>query len=179
MGRLAYILMCVEAYLVTIYKERNWKPLAKAFWLFPSMCISEWLFFYGQVIPDTVLHDGGYDQLIPFYLTPDEYQILVQQYYGITDGNPDDPNDELCTILNIPFDLIYEYDCVTSDGNPEHKKWAFDASVGLTNKIENILSNHHIALPDIHKLDFLAMKDNDIWGPHFDGEPLSIILNKE
>ena len=179
MGRFAYMLMCVEAYLVNMYPERDWQVLAKAFWQFSCWTVSDWYYFYRELKPDVILHGGDYTRDVQDVFTLDEYNTLIEQYKSITEGDLDDPNDELCMILNIPFELIDEYDCAIPRSFSEQKQWAFTASIGLTNKIEKILTDHHITLPDIHRLDFLTIEDGDIWGPHFDGEALSIILNKQ
>ena len=31
-GRMAYVIMCVERFLVAVYPERDWKPLARTMW---------------------------------------------------------------------------------------------------------------------------------------------------
>ena len=178
MGRLGYVLMCLEKYLTNIYPDRDWTLLAKALWKFSRWTVSDWMFLYGDLTPDTVLHGGEFNADVGSVFTPEEYQELRQQYCGITQGNLENPNDELCMALNIPFDLIYHYDAAISHGNSNHERAASEFSIQLTHKIENVLSKHDIELPDIHKLDFLMIKDDDIWGDQFDGEPLSIILNK-
>ena len=197
MGRLAYLLMCIEAYLVNVYPDRDWRVLAKAFWFFPKWMASDWIFFFYALTPDFVLHPEKQDD--PFCnsdpLTPEEVQCLKQQYIGITEGNRDDPNDVLCTLLNIPPDLMNYYDAVMSDGNFP-AEWIAKESIEDLKKIAKILFDNHIELPDIHKLDFLKIPDDmanwlmelpysntfdcfDVFGPHFDGPPLSIILHRD
>ena len=204
-GRMAYVLMCVEAYLVHVYPDRDWRLLAKAFCFFSTTCFETWMLLYEQLTPDVALHDGEYNQIVQLLFTQDEYQYIIEQYRGITDGNLDDPNDELCMVLNIPFDLIYEYSADAPYMSLKTMMYAEKASVDAIEKIVDVLHKHHIELPDIHKLDSLVIKDKalvqvlsentsesadidkqkclsrsnieDIWGEHFDGEPLSIILN--
>ena len=207
MGRLAYILMCIEAYLVHVYPDRDWRLLARAMWLSGPLDVSDWMYVYGYLTPECVLHDGEYTQDVQEYFTREEFDQIVQLYQGISRGNRSDPDDELCKVLSIPDDLSYRYDCILSDGDPEHLRWAFRDSVDKVHEIEKILAGHHIALPDIHRLDFLAIKNeelarhfseeptepsqfrritclsfmdmHDIWGPAFDGESLSILLHRE
>ena len=69
MGRLAYILMCIEKFLVNVYPKRDWQLLSKAFWAFSRLCISNWMYFYGELTPDIVLHDGKYNRDIQQFFT--------------------------------------------------------------------------------------------------------------
>ena len=175
-GRLAYIVMCIEAYLVNVYPERDWRFLAKALWLFPSMPLYGWMLFYGKLLPDTHHTDKDKED-IQAYLTPDEYQSLLQQYNVITD---DRAWNEFNTVLRIPNDLIWDAEDIASEIPAINEaSWMLRESVDQINKLGNILSAHHIEIPDIHMLDFLSIKDDDVWGPRFDGERLSIILNKD
>ena len=205
MARMAYIVMCVETYLVHVHPDRDWRPLARAFWHFPLWSICDWLFFYAELTPDVALHHPNYDDLhegIQCDISRQDYECLIRQYHGITEGNADDPHDELCAVLNIPFDLMNEYDAYLSDGNVVHNtRWPLESSLGYLKAIEKILSRHSIEMPDMHALDFLAITDEKmlaeiekiesdamdidygaiparaLWGPHYEGEPLSIILN--
>ena len=63
MARFAYILMCVETYLLHVYPDRDWSLLAKVFWRFPKWMISDWMFLYCELTPDVVLHNENYDEL--------------------------------------------------------------------------------------------------------------------
>ena len=203
MGRLAYILMCIEAYLVKVHPERDWRVFAKAFWLFPSMDISDWLFLYKELMPDTAFYKGKYSLDVQEYFSLDDYNNLKNQYHSIDKIKL----KKIDALLDIPFNVMSEYDCMVSDGDPEHFKNIFDTSNRNIELVQRILSEHHIELPDVHKLDFLAIKnealvqhftggnensenykkitclsvkdENDLWGGQFDGEALSIILNKQ
>ena len=137
------------------------------------------MFCYEQLMPDIALHSGHFSWGVQEFITKDEYQLLVDQYNKIADGCIDDCKEELFLILKFPIRLMNRYDAAMTCDNSEHREWAMETSVNTISKIETILSSHHIELPDIHKLDFLMIEDGDIWGPHFDGEPLSIILNKQ
>ena len=176
MGRMAYIVMCIEAYLVNVWPDHDWRFLARGLWLFPSMPLYGWMLFYGMLLPGTHRIDKDIKDIQAYY-TLDEYQSLLQQYNGITDGRA---GDEFNTVLRIPYELIWDAEDVASELPAINEtSWMLRESVNQINKLGSILSAHHIEIPDIHKIDFLSVKDDNAWGPRFDGKPLSIILNKD
>ena len=189
MGRLAYFVMCIETYLVHVHPDRDWRLLAKGIWLYSSMPLAWWLLLYEELKPDTVLHldeeslNKHYRWRVQKYFTWDEYQSIVRQYSGITDGHPDDPDDVLSAILRVPFDLVSiladDYDDPLPSFIEIRVRRMLDESLHQISKLLQILFSNHIEFPDVHQLDFLTIKDDKVWGERFDGPSLSILLPKE
>ena len=81
--------------------------------------------------------------------------------------------------MEMPSNLMNLYYSATTTSDPWFTDRASDVSLEIIKELEGILTDHHVELPDINKLEFLTIEDDDIWGPHFDGGWLSIILKKE
>ena len=113
MGWLAYAVMCVEKCLVYMHPDHDWCLLAKTFWVFPRRSIADWMWLYGDLIPDGELHESKCTDDIKWFFTQDEFQTLVQQYRGITNGDRNDPNDCVTALLRIPYKIMYE---INDDG---------------------------------------------------------------
>lgn len=170
MGRMAYVVMCVEKYLTEKYSERDWEPISKIMWKATSVDWATWSSIYSAYIPDVLLEYDEYSE-DEFGKIFDEttYHRLLDLYEGITDGSEDDPEDELNYLLNKPFEMAMVYEG-TKIGNGE------DAYT-IIKETERILKTNNIQLPDEEKVAFSKSSERDGWGNYFNGEFLSIILN--
>ena len=171
-GRMAYVIMCVEAYLVNKYHEKDWTIISKLMWKATSMNWADWSDLYSTIIPDVFLQYEQYSAAdMGKALSNQEFNTVKELYDGITDGCEDDPGDELNIILNKPFDMAMVYEgTVIGDGKE---------SVKIIRKTEQILKNNGIALPDYSKVLFSSIEERNGWGNDFYGEYLSIVLSKE
>ncbi len=52
-GRMCYIFMCIERYLLALYPDRDWTPVAKRMWQWTSYCCwtDDGLDIYEKTIP--------------------------------------------------------------------------------------------------------------------------------
>ena len=50
-GRMAYSIMCVEKYLISIYPERDWNALARKMWDVTNMPWDDWSERFIEIIP--------------------------------------------------------------------------------------------------------------------------------
>lgn len=168
-GRMAYIIMCVEAYLKAIYPQKDWTLLANAMWKATSTNWGDWTDLYCGFIPDVLFQYDTYDEdELGSSINEDEYNSLRGLYSGITEGREEDPTDELNYILNMPFEMAMVYEGTTVGDGKE--------SFGIIDEIEKILTNHNIPLPDYSKVAFSSISELNGWGNDFDGAFLSIIL---
>lgn len=54
MGRMAYVIMCVEKYLLNKYPNRNWKLFSEILWKSTSTDWAFWTDMYSAYIPDVL-----------------------------------------------------------------------------------------------------------------------------
>ena len=171
-GRMAYVIMCVEAFLVDKYPEKDWTLISKMMWQATSSNWGDWSDMFSCIIPDVIFQ---YEEYSPEdyegILSEEEFQNVKNLFSGITEGIENDPGDEVNYMLNKPFEMAMVYEgTVIGDGKE---------SLMIIEKTENVLKKNGIALPDYKKVLFSSADEHNGWGNDFDGEYLSIILNKE
>lgn len=169
-GRMAYVIMCVERFLINKYPERDWTIVSKKMWKATSTNWADWAEMFSSVIPNVLLQYSEYNSdNFSGSLSKDDFIKLKELYFGITKGIEDDPDDELNYMLNKPFDMAMIYEgTVIGDGKE---------SFSIIKKTEEILSRNGIELPDYTKVLFSSSNELNGWGNDFDGEFLSVILN--
>ena len=170
-GRMAYTIMCVEAFLVNQYPERDWRLIAQKMWEATTTNWGDWPIMYLCYLPDVILEDDDYDSdYFGPYITLQEYQQLKDFYSNITEGREDDPADPVAYMLNKPFEMAMIYEGTgIGDGHE---------SFEIIDEAEQILLEHSIPLPDHNLVKFSPASEFNGWGYNFDGTHLSIILNK-
>ena len=166
---MAYVIMCVEAFLKNNYPDRDWKLVSSAMWKATNNNWGDWTDLYCGFIPEVLFQYDNYDEddLGSSY-TEDEFNALKDLYSGITEGREDDPSDELNYVLNKPLEMAMVYEGTGIGDGSE--------SIEIINRIEEVLRKHQIALPDQNKISFSSIEELNGWGNDFDGEYLSIIL---
>ncbi|MDO5295544.1 MAG: hypothetical protein Q4F00_02730 [bacterium] len=168
-GRMAYTIMCVEAFLVNQYPDRDWHLIAEKMWAATTTNWGDWPDMYCCYLPEIILPEQDYDRkYFGPYMTQQEFEQLKAFYSGITEGREDDPTDEVNYMLNKPFEMamVYEGTCI-GDGHE---------SFEIIDEAEKVLKDHHIALPDHNLVKFSPSSEFNGWGNDFDGTHLSIIL---
>ena len=75
-GRMAYVIMCVEAYLVNKYPDRDWSIISRKMWQATSMNWADWPDMFSSVIPDVLLQ-------YPEYSSEDFGQTLSKHEYSV------------------------------------------------------------------------------------------------
>ena len=167
-GRMAYTIMCVEAFLVNQYPDRDWRLIAEKMWAATTNW-SDWPDMYCCYLPDVILDYDDYDiKDFGAYMTPQEFQQLRDFYSGITEGREDDPTDTVDYMLSKPFEMAMVYEGTgIGDGHE---------SFEIIDEAEKVLTDHHIALPDHNLVKFSPSSEFNGWGYKFDGTHLSIIL---
>ncbi|KAG4087901.1 hypothetical protein H8356DRAFT_1727174 [Neocallimastix lanati (nom. inval.)] len=168
-GRMAYVIMCVEKYLTNVHPQKDWKSLSRVLWRATNTNWGDWTDQYSGFIPEILLKYDSYDENeLGLSFTKEDYYYLRDLYSGITEGNEDDPSDELNFILNKPFEMAMVYEGTVIGNGMESFK--------IIDEIENVLKVHSIPLPDYRKVEFSKSSELNGWGKDFDGSFLSIII---
>jgi len=181
-GRLCYIFMCIECYLITLYPDRDWTPVAKRMWQWTSHWWNESWDIYSEAVPEFILQFDSYEETnersYDGNLKKEDYEEITALFKGITNG---DGKDELCKVLMIPSDFGSTCEGMSASGAEPYV-------AELIDDIENILQKHNILLPDKKILQSFTYergkpadrnKKAPVWGDFENTEYLSVILNKE
>ncbi len=188
-GRLIYIFMCIERYLVSLYPDRDWTPAATRMWN-RTKEPGRWSEgipgdLYREIVPERIMrfyrYGYGYEKLNPMVfdnkLSLECYTLLRGLYEGISEG---DPEEEINQIVGLPEKLIYQVNL---------RDYSFDLSDRMTIesiiKAEDILDKNGIERPDYSSVGRFRyertsdeMKDidrNTFFGFGVDADDLSII----
>ena len=169
-GRMAYTIMCVEAYLQAKYPEKDWTIVSEIMWKATSTNWGNWVDEFSIIIPDVFMQYKNYDiEEMGYYLNKNQFLELRKLYKGITTGLEDNPEDEVNYMLNKPYEMAMVYEgTVIGDGQE-----SFD----IISNAEAILNKYKITLPDYKKVLFSSKEELNGWGNDFDGKYLSIILS--
>ncbi|MDE5556833.1 MAG: hypothetical protein K2J32_03945 [Ruminococcus sp.] len=159
-GRIAFIIMCIEKYIVAQYPEKDWTPLAEEMWKFNDSYWDEWLDSFVDLFPEYINEYNEFEDYAGKY-SRDTFRNLYK------DLKNNDLN-EMLDLLNC-FLGIYLYTSVcdyTESMFPE-----------IIEEIVSYLTKNNIPVPDVEKVSFSDFRQNYGYGENFDGRYLSIILN--
>lgn len=171
-GRMCYLFMCVEKYLVTLYPQKDWTPVAKRCWQWTRRYWDEGWDVYSVVVPEYLFEYGSYEKMKQDYnglLTEEDYYILTDLFQDITDGSQD---DEINQVLRMPIDFSNACECTDFGA-------ASVSSMYLFLDMKYIFDLHQIELPDMNKVSYMTMDQKNGWGEFVESEHLSIVLNAE
>lgn len=156
-GRIAFILMCIEKYLVTQYPEKDWIPLAEEMWKFNDSYWDEWLYSFIDLFPECIDENDSFEEYTGKY----SYDTFRNLYKDLRNNEL----NEMLVLFNC-FMGIYLYtsvcDC-TERMFPE-----------VIEEIISYLTKNNISVPDVEKVSFSDFRQNDGFGDKFDGRYLSI-----
>ncbi len=139
-GRMAYTIMCVEAYLKAMYPEKNWCFVSERMWKATSTNWGDWPEEYSVIIPDVLFQYDKYNrEELGDYLTEESFTALKELYSGITEGLEEDPSDEVNYMLNKPYEMAMVYEGTVIGNGRE--------SYNIISNAEAILKKHNIPLP--------------------------------
>lgn len=178
-GRFCYAFMCIEKYLITIYPEVDWTPIAKKMWQWTTHFWDDSWDVYSEIVPDFILEFPTYEETnkraYDGELDKSDYEAIVACYKGITNGNS---NDEINRVIHVPIEMGNE--CEGSDFS-----WAEPRVQEWIDELEKILISHDIEIPSKEYLTLFRYDRNPKtppdenphrWGDFVDTEYLSIIL---
>lgn len=178
-GRLCYIFMCIERYLLAVYPDKDWTVIAKKMWQWTKQCWSDGWWEYGDVVPGHMLKYKNFEEVgFPCTdITSEEFETLAALYKSI-------PNvrGELNTVLSIPYDMGN-----TCDAFDYRDKVGEEQTMAAIHRIEELLKAHGIELPEVPAAEPFTIRDDvrnhnhiiDIWRMKVNADHLSIILNKD
>ncbi len=182
-GRLCYIFMCIERYLLSMYPDRDWTVVARNMWKWAEEFWCDGWDYLCCVTPDEILKYKDFEAVqeepvMEAYVSLEDYEQLIALYRGITDGRK---GDELTRVLNLPIEL-----CNWCDGRDYSDKIGESETLDSIDEIEQILKAHQIALPDASLVSAFQIREDvrfrdhriDRWGMCVKSDHLSIILNK-
>ena len=187
-GRLCYIFMCIERYLLAVYPDKDWTVIAKKMWQWTKQCWSDGWWEYGDVVPGHMLKYKNFEEVgFPNTdITREEFEALTSLYKSIPIALL---YGELSTVLNIPF--VMGNICDVEDYK---SKIGEEETMKAIASIEEILKSHGIELPDFTPVSEYIKHDprdaarqeklritdrSEEWGQGIDADHLSIILNKD
>ena len=169
-GRMAYVIMCVEAFLEEMYPEKDWTIVAEAMWKATEMNRGDWPEIYAGYIPSVFFSYEEYGSDLVDSYPRETYDILRDLFDGITSGIEDDSEDLLNYMLDKPHEMAMVYE---GTGIGDGKE-----SIEIIRAAEKVLTDHDIPLPDYHKVVFSAYGERRGWGDSFNGRFLSVILRE-
>ena len=168
---MAYVIMCVEAWLQVTYPDRDWAIVSETMWKATEINWGDWADIYVGYIPHVLLSYEEYGEDLSESFSEDIYNNLIKLYSGITSGNEDDPDDVLDYMLTKPHEMAMVYEGTRIGDGHE--------SIEIIEKLEMVLNNNGIPLPDYQRLYFSNYEQLHGWGNNFDGRFLSIVLSKQ
>lgn len=171
-GRMAYIILCIEKYLLQKYPDKDWKDLSCRMWRATSEPWDEWIDEFIEIIPQYLFEFDNYDESDFEELSEEEYDYFVELYEGVSEGLCDNPSDKVNYMLNSLKELEEVY-CYTSI--PGIGKEAID----ILAKVASVLVEENVELPDVSIVEFSAFVDKNGWGENFDGTNISLINQRK
>lgn len=161
-GRLAYQLLCLEAYLTTKYPQKDFKALMSLLWqATDNMYWNEFADYIMDLAPINLYEFETYEKQEWLIITKDQYEELLPCIIK------NDTNiDELFETIK---DHTYVYEGTTI-------KLPGKESIDIVFETIKILKDSKIALPSIDKVQFSSINELNGWGNPFDGTKLSSII---
>ena len=169
-GRLCYLFMCIEKYLVSVYPERDWTIVAERLWQWTERYWNEAQEESDQVIPEYLMEFSTYEKTnkrcFDGELSRDLYNKLMELYNGITNGNSEDEINQVL-FTTVEWGTVCEGAGFAEADSP---------TIGYLEWMESILQNHSIELPDRELVVNMTKDQKDGWGDFCNCRHLSIIL---
>lgn len=168
-GRLCYLFLCIEQYLIFCYPDRDWTIVSQKCWQWTNTYWNKACDEYCKIIPYYLLEFDTYEETnekeFDGTLSQEEYHILRKLYDNIASGNKKEEINEML-LLPVLFNNACEGVCFAE---------ADTSTTAILVKAESILVRHAIPFPDIEKITFLTVKQKGGWGDFIESEFLSIL----
>lgn len=165
-GRVCYLIMCIEKYLVNLWPEKDWSVVLERLW--PWVISNDWSAarqLSDMVVPEFILEQPDYEKTNAVYdgkLSKELYDKLLELFDGITSGDPDDE-------INIVIGSLGEF------GNSCENTSFSGADQPVTELLERIieiLEQHSIVPPEVEVLADKSVNEAGGWGTPFDGKAI-------
>ncbi len=169
-GRLCYLFMCIEKYLISMYPDKDWTVVAERLWLWTETYWDEAQEESDQLIPEYLMEFDTYEETnkrcFDGKLSKDLYDKLMSLYDGITDGNTDDEINQVL-FTTAEWGTVCEGASFSSADAP---------TLNYLDWIESVLRKHSIELPDRELVSNMTKDQKDGWGDFCNCRHLSVIL---
>lgn len=160
-GRMAYLIMCVENYLISRYPDKDWSVLAQKMWWATSTYWDDWDYEFMEIIPEYLFSKNDYISCGFDALSEEDYDYYTNLFRNM----PDDFNRLLLNLHKLQE--VYCYSSIPSYGK-EAVEIVFDSV--------SILEKSNIVIPDSKLISFSSFSEKDGWGDFFDGTKLSRLI---
>ncbi len=161
-GRMAYLVLCVEKYLTTLFPEKDWRVLSEWMWKVTSLYWDEWDDKFIEIIPEYLFEFDTYADSDFELLTEEDYEYFTHLFTNM----PEDFNKLMINLHEMQ--KVYCYTSIPGIGSD---------SIRIIEKTCDILKSNNICEPDASIVLFSKFTEKDGWGEQFDGTHLSLILN--
>lgn len=163
-GRVVYLIMCFENYVLAQYPNRDWQDVSEMMWKIcdSSDYIDNSAYRYMEIIPEYLYEFDSYNDAEFDYLSEDEYRTFTAVVPA------DDKNIEV--LMHSIYSVAMEY---AYAGIP----FGAPDTLPYIRNVESVMNTAKIDLPDLSKINMLVDTEH-WWGMPFDGRYLSIILNQ-
>lgn len=169
-GRLCYLFMCIEKYLVFMYPDRDWTIVAERLWQWTEKFWDEAQEESDQIIPEYLMEFDTYEETnkrcFDGDLSRELYDKLIKLYDGITDGNSEDEINQVL-YTTVEWGTICEGAGFAAVDSP---------TISNLEWMESILQKHSIELPDRELVADMTKDQKNGWGEFCNCRHLSIIL---
>ncbi len=171
-GRLCYLFMCIERYLVNLYPNKDWTLIAEKCWQWTNKYWNEGCDEYAKIVPEYLFEFDSYketsEKQYDGSLSEKEYLEFVNLYAGITEGEDE---NEINQLLMLPIDFNNECECTNFCS-------ADESTLAILEKAELILLGNNIDCPCTDEISGLTVEQKNGWGDFIDSRYLSIVLKK-
>ena len=167
-GRMAYIILCIERYLLVKYPHKDWSKLSKIMWQATSEPWDEWMDTFIEIIPQYLFEFDSYEEADFEELSENDYDYFVELFDGVSNGLGDDSSDKVNFLLYSLKELeeVYCYTSIPGTG---------EESIDIVFKVCSVLVEDNVELPQISKIKFSSFSERDGWGDRFEGKNISLI----
>jgi hypothetical protein len=185
--------MCIERYLVSLYPEKDWTPVARRMWnittdmekfsegspgnsyreIVPSYIMKSYKYGYGYEKVNSMVFEGKLEKEV--------YDEIRALYDGIYKGDPD---EEINKIISLVYDTVYCCNLYNSDFLHYDER-----TIKKCIEVDSLLIKNGIELPDMKLLEPFKFNRNRIevryaerkkaFGFGVDAQNLSVILKSE
>ncbi len=164
-GRYAYALLCIEKLFTEKFPQKDFSKVFEILWKGTEEPnwdkMSE---FASDLTSDALFDSPTFDEDNFFIINKQDFKF----YYKLFEDMKD--------ISNSCFSSLYDFLTVYENTSiPGFGKESIDSLFEIIKSLEN----HDVKLPDIEKIKFSCFSERNGWGNSFDGNSLSIILNKQ
>ena len=163
-GRVAYIILCFERYVIAKYPDADWTRVDDMMWKIcdESDYIDNSAYKYMEIIPEYLYEFSDYESADFEYLSKEDYEYYISVI-------PKD-DEKLNTIMHAVYSVTMEYAYSALIKYAPDTREYIDAVLDVMNKAE-------LKLPDIRIVEQYVFDQYGGWGDTFDGRYLSSILN--